>query len=45
MRWPVAVGVGLATIVIATKSGVFPGVTVALAAMGAAAVLAIWGDE
>lgn len=45
LRWPAAVSVGAATLVIATKAGAFPGVTVTLAIALALATLAVWRPE
>ena len=45
LRWPAAVAVGAATLVIATTRGVFPSVTVTLAIALAFATLAFWRPE
>lgn len=45
LRWPAAVSVGAATLVIATKAGAFPGVTVTLAIALALGALAVWRPE
>ena len=45
LRWPAAVSVGVATLVIATTRGVFPSVTVTLAIALTLATLAFWRPE
>ena len=45
LRWPAAVSVGAATLVIATKAGAFPGVTVTLSMLLTLGTLAAWRPE
>ena len=45
LRWPAAVAVGVATLVIATSRGVFPGVTVTLSMLLTLGTLAVWRPE
>lgn len=45
LRWPAAIGVGAATLVIATKAGAFPGVTVTLSMLLTLGTLAVWRPE
>lgn len=45
LRWPAALAVGAATLVIATKAGAFPGVTVTLSMLLTLGALAVWRPE